>query len=111
MPTYAYLCDSCGHGFERFQSITEKPVKDCPRCSKAKVRRLITGGAGVLFRGSGFYQTDYRSKGYQEAEKKEKAEKKNTPETPSSGPSPRASRPVGPEATCKQPKVCFPDKK
>lgn len=100
MPTYAYFCDACEHEFERFQSITEKPVRNCPKCKKTKVRRLITGGAGVLFKGSGFYQTDYRSKSYQEAARKEKPEKKSAGETPSCGP-----------PSCKQPDVCFPNKK
>jgi len=69
MPTYEYECDACGHTFERFQSITDRPVRTCPRCGKRKVRRLIGTGAGVLFRGSGFYQTDYRSSSYRKAAK------------------------------------------
>ena len=72
MPTYEYHCDACGHPFEKFQPITAKPVRECPKCKKRKVRRMITGGSGLIFKGSGFYQTDYRSKGYQEAVKKEK---------------------------------------
>lgn len=71
MPTYAYECDHCGHQFEKFQSMKDQPVRKCPECGKNKVRRVIHGGAGVLFKGSGFYQTDYRSKGYKEAAKKE----------------------------------------
>lgn len=62
MPTYDYECDACGHGFEKFQSITAKPVRTCPECGKRKVRRLIGTGAGVIFKGSGFYQTDYKRK-------------------------------------------------
>ena len=72
MPTYEYQCDSCGHHFEQFQSIKAGPIKTCPKC-KSDVRRLIGGGAGILFKGSGFYQTDYRSPSYQ---KKAEAEKK-----------------------------------
>ena len=59
MPTYEYECRKCGHTFERFQSITAPPVKTCPKC-KGKVARLLSGGAGIIFKGSGFYQTDYK---------------------------------------------------
>lgn len=71
MPTYEYECGACGHRFEKYQSMTEKAVKKCPQCGKAKAERLISGGAGVLFKGSGFYQTDYRSKGYKESARKD----------------------------------------
>ena len=71
MPTYAYKCDYCEHEFELFQSITAKPIRKCPQCSKHKVRRLIGTGAGILFKGSGFYETDYRSDSYQKAAKEE----------------------------------------
>ena len=64
MPTYEYRCDACGHAFERFQSITADPVKKCPECGKNKVKRLISTGAGMIFKGSGFYITDYRDKSY-----------------------------------------------
>ena len=64
MPTYDYKCDACGNAFERFQSITSAPIKKCPSCGKNKVRRLIGPGAGLIFKGSGFYITDYRSEGY-----------------------------------------------
>jgi putative FmdB family regulatory protein len=69
MPTYEYHCDACGHEFDEFQSITEKPLKKCPQCKKNKLRRLFGTGAAVLFKGSGFYQTDYRSESYQSAAK------------------------------------------
>lgn len=59
MPTYEYECRKCGHRFERFQSITAAPVKTCPQC-KGRVARLLSGGAGIIFKGSGFYQTDYK---------------------------------------------------
>ena len=71
MPTYEYECEKCGIVFERFQKMTDEPVKRCPEC-KGKVKRLISGGAGIIFRGSGFYQTDYRSSEYKRAEKSEK---------------------------------------
>ena len=72
MPTYDYECDACGHKFEKFQSITARPVRACPACGKRKVRRLIGMGAGVIFKGSGFYQTDYRSESYKKAAEKDK---------------------------------------
>lgn len=63
MPTYSYICDACGHRFEQFQTIVEEPIKICPECEEERVRRLIVGGAGLIFKGSGFYITDYaRSK-------------------------------------------------
>ncbi len=72
MPTYEYECAKCGHRFESFQSIKEAPKKACPLC-KGRVRRLIGTGAGLIFKGSGFYITDYRSEGYKSAVKKETA--------------------------------------
>ncbi|HEY7115876.1 MAG TPA: FmdB family zinc ribbon protein [Tepidisphaeraceae bacterium] len=69
MPTYEYQCDACNHRFEKFQSITAAPIKKCPKCGKSKVRRLIGTGAGVLFKGSGFYITDYRPDSYNKAAK------------------------------------------
>lgn len=69
MPTYDYQCDACGHEFEQFQSITAKPLKKCPECGKPKLKRLIGTGAGVIFKGSGFYETDYRSDSYKKAKK------------------------------------------
>ena len=73
MPTYDYRCGDCGHNFELFHSMKEKPKKKCPKCGKNTLERLIGTGAGVLFKGSGFYETDYRSSSYKkgaEAEKK-----------------------------------------
>ena len=76
MPTYEYLCHSCGHEFEEFQSITAKPIKKCPECGKNKVRRLIGCGAGLIFKGNGFYETDYRSESYKKAQKAEQEKAK-----------------------------------
>lgn len=70
MPTYEYECTKCAHVFERFQAMTDAPVKRCPKC-RCKVRKLFGTGAGILFKGSGFYQTDYRSSGYQRDAKKD----------------------------------------
>ena len=71
MPTYQYECEDCSHKFERFQSMTADPVTICPECEGA-VKRLISGGAGFLFKGDGFYTTDYRSDHYKQREKADK---------------------------------------
>jgi putative FmdB family regulatory protein len=73
MPTYDYLCDACEHQFELFQSIKEEPKKKCPECGKLKLRRLIGPGAAIVFKGSGFYTTDYRSESYKKAAAAEKS--------------------------------------
>jgi putative FmdB family regulatory protein len=72
MPTYDYECDGCGHEFELFQSISEPVKRKCPKCGKQKLRRLFGTGAAVVFKGSGFYQTDYRSDSYKKAAEKDK---------------------------------------
>src|SRR3954470_8220025 len=71
MPTYEYKCDACGNAFEKFQSMSSAPIKKCPKCGKNKVRRLIGTGAGLIFKGSGFYITDYRDSGYKDQAKAE----------------------------------------
>lgn len=71
MPTYDYECDACGHAFELFQSITEPVKRKCPACKKSKLRRLFGTGAAIVFKGSGFYQTDYRSESYKKAAEKD----------------------------------------
>jgi putative FmdB family regulatory protein len=78
MPTYEYICEKCGHEFEAFQSISAPPLRICPEksCAREKwgrgrVKRKISAGAGLLFKGSGFYTTDYRSEGYKQAAKKD----------------------------------------
>jgi putative FmdB family regulatory protein len=67
MPTYDYVCDGCGHAFELFQSMTDTVKKTCPKCGKKKLRRLIGAGGAIVFKGSGFYKTDYRSDSYKKA--------------------------------------------
>jgi putative FmdB family regulatory protein len=69
MPTYDYVCEACEHAFEEFQSMSEELLKKCPECGRLKLRRLFGTGAAVLFKGSGFYQTDYRSESYKAAAK------------------------------------------
>ena len=73
MPTYEYRCDKCGHGFELFQQMSDSVKRKCPECGKLTLKRLIGTGAGVIFKGGGFYETDYRSESYKkgaDAEKK-----------------------------------------
>jgi putative FmdB family regulatory protein len=72
MPTYDYECQACKHTFEKFQSITAGPIRKCPRCGRLKVKRLLGTGAGVIFKGSGFYSTDYRDSSYKNDAKKDK---------------------------------------
>lgn len=79
MPTYEYVCGECGFEMERFQSIMAKPSRKCPECGKFKLQRLIGTGAGIIFKGSGFYETDYRSESYKKgAEKEKKSQEKTT---------------------------------
>ena len=93
MPTYAYVCAKCGHEFEKFQSMKDPALTICPqdacgqkRWGKGKVNRQLGTGAGLLFKGSGFYITDYRSQNYQQAAKKESASTSTAPtEKKSSG--------------------------
>jgi len=74
MPTYEYECSNCGHAFELFQRISEKPIRKCPACGKSRARRLLGTGAAVIFKGSGFYVNDYgRSSDYREKKKEESA--------------------------------------
>ncbi len=78
MPTYEYACPDCGHEFEAFHAMSAAPVKLCPKCGKKKVKRLMSAGSGLIFKGSGFYITDYRSEGYKQAAKKESEAAKPT---------------------------------
>lgn len=82
MPTYDYECDVCEHSFELFQTISEPVRKKCPECGKMKLRRLFGTGGALIFKGSGFYQTDYRSESYK---KDAKAAKKSSESTSSKG--------------------------
>src|SRR5678815_2541562 len=97
MPTYEYECEKCGHRFELFQSMSDPVRKRCPKC-RGKLRRLLGTGAGLIFKGSGFYTTDYRSDSYKEAAKKETpaapsgGEKSVTPKEPAKGSSPAQTK-------------------
>lgn len=76
MPTYEYHCQKCGHRFSLFQRITAEPVKNCPQCkSRGSIERLISGGAGLIFKGSGFYITDYKQKPAAAEKKSQNTEK------------------------------------
>jgi len=95
MPTYEYACSKCGHHFEQFQSMRDEPLKKCPKCHKSALKRLIGGGAGLIFKGSGFYITDYKNKGMAKAASAEsgaapKAEGASKPDT--------AAKPAAPAA-------------
>jgi putative FmdB family regulatory protein len=83
MPTYDYECDACGHTFELFQSYSAEVEKKCPKCKKLKLRRLFGTGAAIVFKGSGFYQTDYRSDSYKKAADKDKPASESNSESKS----------------------------
>ena len=85
MPTYDYECDACGHEFELFQGINDPVQRKCPDCGKLKLRRLFGTGAAVVFKGSGFYQTDYRSESYKKAAEKDKPASDGGEKSKSSG--------------------------
>jgi len=92
MPTYEYVCQACGHEFEQFQSITADALRKCPACAKMKLKRLIGTGAGVIFKGSGFYETDYRSEEYKKAQKAEQKAGESGSDEKSSGGGEKASK-------------------
>ena len=113
MPTYEYACAKCGHAFEKYQSIKDDALKVCPKelCprktwGKGKVKRAVGGGSGLIFKGSGFYITDYRSEGYKAAAKcdsnaagnssassaAQKSKAENKPATPAAAPAPKPSK-------------------
>lgn len=94
MPTYDYICDACGHEFEAFESIKADPQTVCPSCQAEKLRRKIGPGAAVLFKGSGFYQTDYRSESYKAGAKKDQSS--STGSSSSSSTSSGSSTPSSP---------------
>jgi putative FmdB family regulatory protein len=118
MPTYEYKCEACGHKFERFQSITAAPIKKCPECKKNKVKRLIGTGAGLIFKGSGFYITDYRSEGYKKeasadsggGEKKEPAKSSEGGASTEAKPAAKSDAPAAAVAPKAQTKPAPPSK-
>jgi putative FmdB family regulatory protein len=82
MPTYEYACPKCGHQFEQFQSMRDEPLKKCPKCGKTGLKRLVGGGAGLIFKGSGFYITDYKKSGSGGGAKESGGEAKSTASKP-----------------------------
>ena len=84
MPTYDYECQACGHGWELFQSMKDSPVKSCPECKKRKAERLMGLGAGLIFKGSGFYETDYKQAGRKKETESSEAKSESKPEGASS---------------------------
>src|SRR4051812_27812428 len=100
MPTYDYICDGCGHEFEAFESIKADPQTECPQCREAKLRRKIGAGAAIIFKGSGFYQTDYRSESYKKSAAADKpAESSSSKPAESSSPSPTPTPTASPART------------
>jgi putative FmdB family regulatory protein len=97
MPTYDYRCAACGHALEIFHGMTEKPKRTCPACKKPKLERLISSGAGFLFKGEGFYLTDYRSQSYKAGEKA--AQESAAP------PAPKSDAPAAKPSPTKAPKT------
>jgi putative FmdB family regulatory protein len=89
MPTYDYICDGCGHEFEAYESIKADPQKACPECKTDRLRRKIGAGAAILFKGSGFYQTDYRSDSYKKSASADKPSE--APAKPAESSTPAAS--------------------
>lgn len=81
MPTYDYACKACGHEFELFQQMSEPVKRKCPSCGKSQLQRLIGTGAGIIFKGGGFYETDYRSESYAKAAEAEKKAAEGTADT------------------------------
>lgn len=102
MPTYEYKCENCGHQFEQFQTITAKPLRVCPECGKKKLNRLIGTGSGIIFKGSGFYQTDYRSESYRQAAKSDKKTTTKSTDKKSTETKAKDSKPVEKSASSKK---------
>ena len=105
MPTYDYSCDACEHAFEVFESITAEPQKKCPKCKKNKLRRLFGAGAGLVFKGSGFYQTDYRSESYKKAAAADKpaTDKPDSASKSSASEAKSETKPAGPAKSDSKP--------
>ena len=96
MPTYDFQCDACNHTFEEYQSMMDKPLKKCPQCKKNRLRRLIGTGAAIIFKGAGFYQTDYRSESYKKAASADKPDTASSTTSESKSESKSDSKPAAP---------------
>ncbi len=97
MPTYNYECAACGHAFEKFQTMSAKIMRKCPECKKIKLERLIGSGAGIIFKGSGFYETDYRGKSYSADQKKDQGECAESSKCPAADSCSAANKAKSPE--------------
>src|SRR5947208_348326 len=100
MPTYEYACPKCGHQFEQFQSMRDEPLKKCPKCGKTGLKRLVGSGAGLIFKGSGFYITDYKNKS---GPKKEGGESKPAESKPAESKPAADSKPASSSSTSASP--------
>ena len=104
MPTYEYRCSKCGYEFEKFQSMTASALRKCPKCGKQSLKRLIGTGAAVIFKGSGFYETDYRSESYKNAAKSETGSKKEAKKETKTEPKTETKTESGTEKKTSKPK-------
>ncbi len=104
MPTYDYLCNACGHKFEEFQSMKDPLLKKCPSCKKNKLQRLFGTGAAIIFKGAGFYQTDYRSESYKASAKADQAPPATESKPAAEPAKPSASDSGGDKSSGKKPK-------
>jgi putative FmdB family regulatory protein len=115
MPTYDYRCNNCDHEFEEFQSMSAKTLRKCPECGKLKLERLIGTGAAVIFKGSGFYETDYRSESYKKSAEADKKSSSDSKSDSKDSKKDKASTPCGcgkkSQAACDSSKPAKPDKK
>lgn len=98
MPTYDYVCQLCDHTMEAFHSMSAAPLRDCPACGKPGLKRQIGTGAGLIFKGSGFYSTDYRSEGYKKAAQAEKPAAKSDAAAPAAPKKEAAAKPAAASA-------------
>lgn len=110
MPTYEYECQKCGHRFDEFQSMKDAPLSKCPKC-KGKLKRLIGAGAGFLFKGSGFYTTDYRSTSYSDKKSKDAGSSSGTSAPATPPPASGATTPAAPKPAKESKESRTPNKK
>ena len=109
MPTYDYQCQYCGHNWELFQSMKDSPVKSCPKCKKRKAKRLLGLGSGIIFKGTGFYETDYKNNGG--SKKNESSDDLKSSDSSKSSDSPKSSEKSSDSSPKKEPKKPSKSKK